>query len=494
MKTKVVFRADGNSEIGLGHIIRSLALAEMLKEEFECVFAIQEPSEALYKQIESICTKVIILPLCEAVDTDFMYELDKYLAGNEIVVLDGYKFITTYQRRIKEKKCALVCIDDIHAYRFVADVVINHSGGLKEDDYFTSTYTECYLGPKYILVRPIFLKRAKRKRAESSIAKLFINMGGADPNNDLITVLDALIFESFFEELHIITGDAYRFENELKEVAVKDKRITHYQGLSAEEIANVMQECGTAVCPPSTVAFEYANIGGLLFLFQIAENQKDIKRYLIEEKLAFDFEKDFRSVFNNNNPAQILHETMERQQYIFDGKSDGRLLSIFRSLRIKLSLVVRDAQEQDLLLCYNWANDLEVRSQSYNSETIPLSQHEVWFKKKIYDVQSKFYIVELNMEPMGQVRFEKKDDEFVLSYLIAPQMRGKGLGVYLLNKAIEQLLSDSKDVKIISGYVKNKNTASLRVFEKAGFDLSEDGQTLYPESVKFIKKIQYERL
>ena len=32
-KPKIYFRADGNSRMGLGHVIRSLALAEMLRDD-----------------------------------------------------------------------------------------------------------------------------------------------------------------------------------------------------------------------------------------------------------------------------------------------------------------------------------------------------------------------------------------------------------------------------------------------------------------------------
>ncbi len=37
-KTHVYFRAEGNSQIGLGHIYRCLALAEYLKDEFNLHF------------------------------------------------------------------------------------------------------------------------------------------------------------------------------------------------------------------------------------------------------------------------------------------------------------------------------------------------------------------------------------------------------------------------------------------------------------------------
>ena len=49
IKKKVVLRADGNSKIGLGHVYRLLALAEMLKEDFECVLAMNDTDDFVLK-------------------------------------------------------------------------------------------------------------------------------------------------------------------------------------------------------------------------------------------------------------------------------------------------------------------------------------------------------------------------------------------------------------------------------------------------------------
>lgn len=38
---KIYFRADAGAEIGYGHFIRTLALADMLKDDFSCVFVTQ---------------------------------------------------------------------------------------------------------------------------------------------------------------------------------------------------------------------------------------------------------------------------------------------------------------------------------------------------------------------------------------------------------------------------------------------------------------------
>jgi spore coat polysaccharide biosynthesis predicted glycosyltransferase SpsG len=56
---KVILRADGNSEIGLGHVYRSLALAEMLNEDFETVFLIKKPLKELKRTILQTCSECI---------------------------------------------------------------------------------------------------------------------------------------------------------------------------------------------------------------------------------------------------------------------------------------------------------------------------------------------------------------------------------------------------------------------------------------------------
>ena len=40
MKQRIYFRADAGREIGYGHFIRTLALADMLKDDFDCVFVL----------------------------------------------------------------------------------------------------------------------------------------------------------------------------------------------------------------------------------------------------------------------------------------------------------------------------------------------------------------------------------------------------------------------------------------------------------------------
>ena len=89
-KKKIIFRADGNSQIGLGHVMRCLALGEMLKNNFDLFFAIQEPSLPIIQLLENESFKIAELPktLDFKVDSENLMLL---LDGSEIVVLDGYR-------------------------------------------------------------------------------------------------------------------------------------------------------------------------------------------------------------------------------------------------------------------------------------------------------------------------------------------------------------------------------------------------------------------
>ena len=121
MKRKVLFRADASRKIGYGHFVRSLALADMLKDDFECIFYTQSPTSYQREQVSDVC-QLVELP---EDDSKFPLFLD-VLSGNEIVVLDNFYYTLEYQQQIKEKGCKLVCMggpDRLYA----ADVILSQA-------------------------------------------------------------------------------------------------------------------------------------------------------------------------------------------------------------------------------------------------------------------------------------------------------------------------------------------------------------------------------
>ena len=94
-------RADGNSEIGLGHVHRLIALAEILKKDFNCIFVIRRPLPRIKELIMECCASLIEIEHVTTLEQE-ADELLQDLTGNEIIVLDGYQFDTAYQKKIKQ--------------------------------------------------------------------------------------------------------------------------------------------------------------------------------------------------------------------------------------------------------------------------------------------------------------------------------------------------------------------------------------------------------
>lgn len=259
-RKKIFFRADASLEIGYGHFIRSLALADMLKDDFECIFYTQSPTDYQRKEAEKVC-ELVALP---ADDDKFQLFLD-ILTGNEIVVLDNYFFTTDYQRQIKTKGCKLVCIDDMHNKHYLADMVINH-GNVKLESFDCEPYTKFLLGEKYKLLRKPFLMPISNKKRNNEIV---LNMGGSDPYRLTDKIVSLLLrIDSAFQILVILGDCAYLSDSNKRRVKVCSK-------LTAEQMASVFETSAFAILPNSTVSIEAMSRGIPLLIGYQADNQEE---------------------------------------------------------------------------------------------------------------------------------------------------------------------------------------------------------------------------
>lgn len=483
-KKRIIFRADGNSQIGLGHVVRSLALAAMLREEYECIFAIQSTEQALQEQINQVCQGIIQLPPCTPEEERFVHELDAYISEEEIVVLDGYHFGTAYQKKIKAKGCPLFCIDDIHSYTFVADAVLNQACSIAPEKYNIAPYTKLLLGPQYALLRPPFLLASKTARSiPAGPLKLLLNMGGADPENYTLQIARELANHESISRIEIVVGGAYKHQQALENWLQDNQKYKIYQNLDAGQMCRLMQLCAVAITSASGVAYEYAAVGGALFILQTADNQNATFEFMTSNGIA-----DKYKTINKLSEQSIentFQEQLQVQRHFFDGQSDERLHHTFTQLSLSANLALRKAKEDDLLLVYNWNNEPEVRRHSFNPEPIKLDHHTRWFQTKLADAACRFYIAEVAGEPAAQIRFELKSNKATISYLISAAFRGKGLSHTVLLKGIKKLQEQHPEIQQVQGLVQPQNIASVRAFEKAGFEYAAPDPQ-HPQAHRFV--------
>ncbi|MBQ0088656.1 MAG: UDP-2,4-diacetamido-2,4,6-trideoxy-beta-L-altropyranose hydrolase [Prevotellaceae bacterium] len=262
MKKKVYFRADAGQNIGYGHFIRSLALADMLKDDFDCSFFTQTPTEYQRQEAERVCP-LVALP---ADDSKFGLFLEQ-LKGDEIVVLDNYFFTSEYQLQIKQKGCKLVCIDDMHDKHFYADAVINH--GLTDSDLFDiEPYTKLTLGLDYALLRKPFLIQTNINKEEGH---WFVSFGGTDYDNMTAKFVGFLESDPTVRSITVVIGDAYKHRYSLDAF----HKIEIKKNLTADQMQQEMARAEFAVLPSSSVCIEAISCGCKIASGYFVDNQRD---------------------------------------------------------------------------------------------------------------------------------------------------------------------------------------------------------------------------
>ncbi len=315
LNNRAFIRVDGNSEIGLGHLVRGIAIAHMIKNEFNVSFFCKEIPDTIFKEILSEgfgCLKIIN-------EDEFFEKLSK----STLAILDGYHFDIDYQKRIKNTKAFLVCIDDLHDKEFVADLIINHAPGIYPSDYKKNSKTILALGLDFAILRPTFLNQARTKRKIEKIESVLICFGGSDPRDLTKRVLKEVIQFTQFKKIVIITGAAYQYHGSLVDMIESDSRIDHRKAINEQFMLESFLEAEIAIVPASGILFEAIAAGCIAISGSYLENQRDIfqgflSAHAIENTIEF---TDTEDALN-----RVLSRKLPYLSQIIDGKSGERIL------------------------------------------------------------------------------------------------------------------------------------------------------------------------
>ncbi|MBC7411110.1 MAG: UDP-2,4-diacetamido-2,4,6-trideoxy-beta-L-altropyranose hydrolase [Bacteroidia bacterium] len=468
-KHKLFFRADGSSTTGYGHVMRLLSVASMLNEKYDCIFLTQCPDTFLKTQIKLVCTKLIELPAHKNILQEAKYIADTILTSQDVIMLDGYNFDTNYQRTIKKKCFKLVCIDDLFDKHFVADAIINHSEGINTKKYSIEHYTKLYLGTKYSILRKSFLGITPVFNYKNKAHRVFINMGGSDEFNYSLKALKLALSNSSVKHIDIVVGSFYKFKTELNNIINKNTHlpIVIHTNVSEADMCNLMQLSTIAICSASTVAYEYASVGGILFLYKTVSNQKNIYSFLLKSNIGYkatNFNTKLIDFENKENTKLYFKNKVS----FFTGKSNINISAIFEQFDKERSIIMRLAIASDSIIYYQWANEPAVRLNSINQAKIPIEAHESWFSARIKSKNTFLYYFESNKIALGQVRLDIQNNIAEIDYSIDALFRKQGYGELILQMAINHFLTLHPTIKI-TATVKESNIGSNKIFEKMKF-------------------------
>jgi UDP-2,4-diacetamido-2,4,6-trideoxy-beta-L-altropyranose hydrolase len=465
LKPRVFIRTDGSRQIGLGHLVRCIALAHMIKEVFEVGFVCKEIPEKIFEEIRKL---------------NFGFQKisgeDEFLSNikpDSIIVLDGYNFGLKYQKAVKSIGCKLVCIDDVHSENFVADVIINHSIGIRESDYNAMPCTILALGPDYALLRPAYLDFSKERRRVDTNESFLICFGGSDNQNKTRIALAAALKFPQLKKIRVVTGEGYDQTSSLNEFISKYPTVSHYHSITDTELSNLMATTDLAIVPCSGILTEVLAVGNRIISGMYTDNQKLV--YSNYKKAGFFIDAgDFNENAITDAIDKALNIKSDAPRAVIDGKSGTRILDIFCNLNSSKELVLRRVNIDDLDVTFQWATNSQIRLYSYTEHVISYEEHSLWFHNKLDDNGSIYLVAELNSQKIGSVRFDVKGEEAVISYLLDPEFHGKGLGKAILCEGIlffNNVASEYyPEVIRLVGYVMSTNEASIKIFEKLRFE------------------------
>ena len=131
-----------------------------------------------------------------------------------------------------------------------------------------------------------------------------------------------------------------------------------------------------------------------------------------------------------------------------------------------MTVQLRSAAWSDLADLLDWRNDAVTRDNSLTSQEIAADQHANWFRGVLDNPQRKIYIAVEGTESVGMIRLDKAPEagQLVLSWLIAPTFRGRGLGTKILTE-----ICNHYSMFDLIAEIKNSNLPSQAMATRCGF-------------------------
>jgi RimJ/RimL family protein N-acetyltransferase len=145
-------------------------------------------------------------------------------------------------------------------------------------------------------------------------------------------------------------------------------------------------------------------------------------------------------------------------------------------------LVLRRAGVEDSEAIWGWRNDPAARAVSVHTGEVPWEDHVRWFASVLTDPDRYLLVGEVGGALVGVVRFDRLTADsaarWEVSINLAPDARGHGLAVPLLDAGREWLAAREGDVSVLA-LVRADNAASQRTFRGAGYaeESSTEGWT-----------------
>lgn len=284
MAFKVAFRLDAGAAIGLGHLMRCLAIADRLKTAgAEChFFCHQLPAH--------------LLPLLHSHQHHALCALDDAgplpILHPEWLVCDHYQIDRQIEQKLAMHCGQLLVIDDLADRPHHGQLLLDQGPLRSAADYQSLTPSDCrlLLGTGYALLRPAYRQLARQK--VSRWQRGLICFGGADPAGACLTTLNTLARLPWAHTIRwtLVAGGANPFWPELQQRVAELPELQLTLLRQSDQMAQLMQQHDFAIGAAGGMTWERACLGLPTLAVPIVDNQQFnddvIARFQLAERLT----------------------------------------------------------------------------------------------------------------------------------------------------------------------------------------------------------------
>lgn len=283
-KGLVVFRADASPEIGGGHVVRCLALAEHLRERgWRCLFAVRPRTLATVPALESAAHRIV--ELCGE-PHDEARELGSRLGENvHWLVVDHYARDARFERAARTWAQRVLAIDDGPGRAHDCELLLDQTLGRAQRDYRARVSEGCrlLLGPQYALLRAQFAAARsavlERRRESTGIERILVSFGATDRRGLALTALDALRIAGLRVAVDVVLGRSSPHRAAVREAAARAplEVVVHED---ASDMAALMGHADLGIGAAGSTAWERCSLGLPSVIAVDTDNQRDIAEAL----------------------------------------------------------------------------------------------------------------------------------------------------------------------------------------------------------------------
>jgi UDP-2,4-diacetamido-2,4,6-trideoxy-beta-L-altropyranose hydrolase len=353
----IVFRVDASLQIGTGHVMRCLTLADALRAQgAECHFICGEHAGNLIKQIRARSYVAHLLPAgahslawqelpdqpahagwlgCSqdqdvAACAPILAELHP-----DWLVVDHYALDARWEAALQPHYHKLMVIDDLADRSHQCDLLLDQNFGRTDEDYRLRVPAACTLlcGSNFALLRPEFTELraySLQRRKKPQLKHLLISMGGVDKDNATARVLTALESSDLPADcrISVVMGATAPWLAEVRRQAAHMRWPVEVR-VNVADMAQLMADSDLAIGAAGATSWERCCLGLPSIMLVLADNQRFIAGRLHEVGAATLLDNGFSDIGSRIKSLSLAHMGISAAR-IVDGQGTAQVVTRLR--------------------------------------------------------------------------------------------------------------------------------------------------------------------